>query len=255
MKEQKAKILLFDIETAPNLGYFFNLYQEGNILGIKEHWYILSFAWKWLDEKQTHVLGLPNFSSYKKDKQNDFALVKKLWELFDEADIIIAHNGGPFDIKKSNVQFIKHGLRPPSPYKIVDTKKEAKQHFRFDSNKLDDLGDFLGLGRKLQHNGWELWHGCLNGDKKSWDVMLKYNKQDVVLLEKVYSKLLPWMTNHPNINLLNGTVAACANCGSHRVQKRGYSITRTAKKERYQCQDCGAWSLGKSQSVKDLIIR
>lgn len=241
MINKKPRILLYDIETAPNLGRYFELYREGNIIWKEQDWYILSFAYKWLGEKKTTVYSLPQFvDTYKKDKQNDRDIVRKLWELFDEADIVIAHNGNSFDQKKSNARFIYHGFKPPTPYKEIDTKLVAKKYFRFDSNKLDDLGDYFKIGRKLQTGGFSLWKGCMEGDKKAWRTMCDYNIQDVILLEKVYEKMKPWMTNHPNIGLMTGYMTVCPNC-SGPVIKRGFSYTRTSKYQRWQCILDGSW--------------
>lgn len=252
--QRKSKILLFDIETSPNLGYCWGKWEQ-NIIDFKENWYILTFSYKWLGEKKTHVLSLPDFPTYKGNRENDVELVAELWKLFDEADVIIAHNGDSFDIKKANSRFVQHGMTPPTPYKTIDTKKVAKAYFRFDSNKLDDLGQYLGLGRKLDTGGFELWLGCMAGEKKSWDLMCKYNKQDVVLLERVYLALRPWMTNHPNANLTNETTCNCPICGSANVQKRGFAITRVSKRQRLQCLDCGGWSQGQSVKLGDVVIR
>ncbi len=136
---KRPRVLIFDIESAPNLGYIWGKYEQDVLSYVKE-WYMLSFAFKWLGEEKTHVFGLPQYPLYKKDKMNDKQLVESLWKLFDEADIIIAHNGNSFDIKKSNARFIFHGMKPPSPYKSIDTKLVAKRSFNFNSNKLDDLG-------------------------------------------------------------------------------------------------------------------
>lgn len=178
-KESHSKILLFDIETSPNLGYVWGKWEQ-DVVSFKEYWYIICFSYKWLNEKETHVVALPDFKTYKKDKTDDAELCKKLWELFNEADVIIAHNGDQFDIKKSNARFIKHHFDPPSFYKTIDTKKVAKKYFKFDSNKLDDLGDYFKIGRKLQTGGFNLWLGCLSNDKKSWNIMKEYNKQDTM---------------------------------------------------------------------------
>ncbi len=226
------KILLFDIETAPNLGYIWGKYEQ-DVLDYVEEGYMLCFAYKWLGEKDTICL---------RAKGNRTKLVKALWKLFNEADVIIAHHGDQFDIKKANAYFAKAGLPPPSPYKTVDTKKVAKRYFKFNSNKLDDLGNYLGLGRKLQTGGFELWKGCMRNDKKSWAKMMEYNCQDVILLEEVYIKLLPWITNHPD----RGQNLECPNCKG-KTERRGFSITRIGRKQRYQCQECGAWSLGKTE--------
>jgi RNase P subunit RPR2 len=84
------------------------------------------------------------------------------------------------------------------------------------------------------------------GDEKAWRMMKKYNCQDVKLLEKVYLKLLPWIHNHPNMNLFNrADRPVCTNCGSHHLQSRGYSRTKTQVYRRWQCTDCGKWQRGK----------
>lgn len=240
-KVQTRKILFFDIETAPNIGYIWGKYEQ-NVIKFIEEGYMLCFAYKWAHQKQTKVISLPDFDLYKKDMRNDTELVKKLWDLFDEADIIIGHNGDRFDIKMTNKYFTKAKLNPPSPYKTVDTLKVAKKYFKFNSNSLTDLGTYLGLGQKLETGGFKLWEDCMNGDRKAWAKMMKYNKQDVVLLEQVYQRMLPWMSTHPD-TAKNGH---CENCGSDQLQKRGFSVTRTSKKQRLHCQNCGVWRLGRA---------
>lgn len=242
-KKSKVKILLYDIETMANLSYVWGKYEQDTI-AVEKHWYMLTFAYKWLGESRTHVKSLPDFPMYKKDKTNDSELVYELWKLFDEADVIIAHNGNAFDVKKTNARFIKHKLPPPTPYKTIDTKLIAKRYFKFDSNKLDDLGDYFGIGRKINTGGFSLWLGCVAGDKKAWKKMCDYNIQDVILLEKVYLEMLPYMTQHPNINLLQGTTHNCPNCGSKDTIKRGKNHTRVSTSQRYQCKDCKSWSQG-----------
>ena len=237
------KVLLFDIEIAPIVGYTWGLWEQ-NVIDTKEEWYMLTFSYKWLGEKKTHVRALPDYKTYKKDKKNDKELVSELWRLFDEADVVIAHNGDAFDIKKANIRFIKHALCPPSPFKSIDTKKVAKTCFKFDSNKLDNLGKYLGVGEKLDTGGFELWLGCMSGDKKSWKLMCDYNKQDVILLEKVYLALRPWMKNHPNLSVLDNKPHNCPNCTSSHVTHRGYGMNTKSKYERLQCQTCGAWFKG-----------
>ncbi len=235
----EPKILFFDIETTPNIVYTWGIWEQ-NAIDVIEDWSLLCFAYKWFGEKGVYAEGA---------KGEEKLLVKELWQLFNEADIIVAHNGDQFDIKKANALFVKYGLKPPAPYKTIDTKKVAKKHFRFDSNKLDELGRYLGLGRKIQTGGFELWKGCMAGDKKAWKTMLAYNKQDVLLLEKVYLKMRGWMTTHPNMNLLNGEGCSCPNCGSTNMHRRGFLITRVGRFQRWACQVCGAWAKGEKIGV------
>ena len=83
--------------------------------------------------------------------------------------------GDEFDIKKANARFIYHGLKPTKFYLSIDTKKVAKKYFKFDSNSLSSLGEYLGLGEKVDTGGYSLWKGCLLGDPASWKKMKMRN--------------------------------------------------------------------------------
>lgn len=241
-KKVGTKILLYDIETMSNLAYVWGKYEQ-NVISYEKEWYMLSFAYKWLGEKQTHVLSLPDFKGYTKNKTNDKALVAELWKLFDEADIVIAHNGNSFDQKKANAKFVEHGMKPPSPYKQIDTKLVARRYFNFNSNKLDDLARLFGFGRKLDTGGFDTWLGCASGDMKAWRKMCFYNKHDVVLLEKIYLKMRGWMTNHPHVGVLSDDKEVCPNCNAKALQKRGFGIRgNLTKVQRFQCTACGGWT-------------
>lgn len=196
---------------------------------------------------------MSDYKGYKPGDIDDKKLVTEIWNLLDSADIVIGHHSDSFDIKKLNARFVFHGLNAPSPYKTVDTKKVAKKYFRFDSNSLNNLSEYFALGQKIDNGGFSLWLRCIAGDASAWKIMKKYNKQDVVLLEKLYLKLRPFINNHPNLNIIGGTTHQCPSCESHNVQKRGYSPTKTGKKQRYQCVDCGSWSSGPYERVKNVL--
>lgn len=235
---KQSKVLVYDLEISPNLGWVWQKY-DTNVIQFEQEWELLSFSYKWLGERKTVAVG--------QDTVNEEALVLRLHQLFDEADIVIAHNGDRFDQKMANVKFMEYGLVPPSPYKSIDTLKVAKRYFRFTSNKLDDLGQKLGVGKKAATGGFETWMGCIRGDSKAWKKMLAYNKQDVVLLEKVYLKLRPWMDNHPALNVLEGRPGSCPKCGLGPLQSRGTrKTTKTGTYTRFQCQSCGGWSSGRT---------
>lgn len=251
-RKNAGRVAFVDIETAPILGYTWGMWEQ-NLLGIKKDWYILSFSVKYLGQKKVHTYGLPDYKLYKTDKENDLELCKELWRVFDESDVIVAHNGDHFDIPKANARFIVHGMNPPSAYINLDTKKFAKRGFMFTSNKLDDLGIALGTERKLSTGGFSLWLRCMAGEKKAWDKMKKYNGQDVVALEQIYLKFLPWATKYANANLFQKTADHCPRCGSAHLQSRGYRFTSSGQQARYQCQKCGGWATGKFTGVKGVL--
>lgn len=223
------KILLVDIETSPNLAYVWEKYEQ-DVLSFEKERELISFAYKWLGKSvKVHCLGDCNAKT----------LTGKLHTLFNKADVIITHNGDKFDIKMANSFFVHHNLLPPSPYKTIDTLKIARSKFRFNSNKLNDLGQYLNVGRKIETGGFKLWLECLRGNKRAWKKMKRYNKRDVDLLEKVYLRLRPWATNTPDINP-SGII--CPTCGSAKVQKRGFNINKVFRSQRFQCMTCGHWS-------------
>ena len=235
------RIILVDIETAPLIGYAWDIYNRHggrHIIEVRDDWFILSFAYKVLGEKKVRAHTLPEFPGYASDKENDKKLVEKLWSVLDEADVVVAHNAQAFDIRKSNARFIYHGLGPPRPYQTVDTLRYARRYFKFDSNKLDDLGHYLKVGRKLPHTGKALWLGCMAGDRKAWRLMRRYNIQDVALLERVYRKLAPWSVNHPNLNFITRR-DACPVCQSSKYTAKGWHYLRTGKRQRCLCLSCG----------------
>jgi len=237
----KARVLLYDVEVSANVGDTWGKYEQ-NVIQFRRDWYMLCFAYKWLGEKKTHVVALPDFDRYKTDPENDIDVIEKLHKLFNEADIIIGHNSKSFDDKMSQTRMVIHGFDPPLPYKQLDTKQIAKASFRFTSNKLDDLAKFLKLPGKLETGGYGLWLGCEAGDPSAWRKMKKYNKQDVVLLEQVYLRLLPWVKNHPSMAILNESLQGCKNCAGTNLEKRGTYPTNSGIKQMWFCRDCRAWN-------------
>jgi len=235
-------ICFIDIETAPITGMAWGMFEQ-NLVHVTEPTYILSYAIKWRGESKIKTRALCDYPGYSKNKKSDKALAADLWKDLDRADIIIAHNGDAFDIKKINSRLIVHGLPKPSPFKTIDTLKIARRNFKFDSNKLDNIGRYLQVGRKLPNTGMDLWLGCMNGDPASWRTMRRYNAQDIVLLENVYEKIKSWDKSHPSLTAYDDK-PGCPTCRSSNVQARGFNVAKTRKTQRMHCQGCGAWYSG-----------
>lgn len=243
------KILLLDIETSPMTAYVWGIWDQNispnHIIDSSE---VLCWAAKWLGEDEIM------FDSVHQSKPK--AMLKKIYDLISEADAVVHYNGTKFDMPTLNKEFLLYGMDPPAPYKQIDLLKTMRSSFKFPSNKLDYVSQRLGLGKKVEHKGMELWTACLDGDNDAWETMEKYNKQDVVLLEQVYVRVLPWIKQHPNRNLFSDS-PCCPTCGHTEVQKRGKAVTTTGSYQRYQCKACGSWSqstaaIAKSATIKNL---
>jgi DNA polymerase elongation subunit (family B) len=230
------KILLLDIETAPNLVHVWGLYDQNVAINqIQAAGYVLCWAAKWYGDKEVQ------FDSVHQSKP--LRMLKRIHKLVDQADVVVHYNGTKFDMPTLNKEFVLHKLDPPAPYRQVDLLRTARSQFRFPSNKLDYVAQALGLGNKVKHPGHSLWVQCMAKDPEAWEMMETYNKQDVALLEKVYDRLLPWIKNHPNHGVYDEPgIPVCPNCGHHHLQRRGFARTVANKYARYQCMNCGTWS-------------
>lgn len=239
------RIVTLDIETAPLQSYHWGLWDQN--IGLEQiavEWTILSFSAKWLGEKKVFYKDTGGRGVDK--VRDDKALLEELWNILNEADIVIAQNGQAFDIKKINARMIMAGMKPYSPIKIVDTMLVSKKHFSFTSNKLAWLSGHLTTAKKSEHKlfpGFELWAECMKDNAKAWAEMKKYNCIDTVATEELYLKLRPWVEGHPNVAIYSEMEEMlCPKCNSDKVQKRGKAFTQTGEYHRFQCQDCGGWS-------------
>jgi hypothetical protein len=246
MQTIKPKILFLDIETLPLESYTWGLFDQNVGLDmIKTEWSLLSYAAKFLGSNKIYYAD----TQHKRSIRDDSDLLHAIHALLDEADIVVAQNGKQFDIKKINARMIMAGIKPYSPVRVVDTLIVAKTVAQFTSNKLAWLSKYITDSPKSDHKdfpGFELWKECMERNPKAFRELKKYNIQDIISLEKVYKRLLPWIVGHPNLGAYSEE-ACCTNCGSKNVQHRGFTVLQQGKYHRYHCQDCGKWNRGKIQ--------
>ncbi len=247
-------ILLWDVETAPIVAAVWGLYnQDIHHDSIIEDWFIICASWKWLHKKKIHSVSLlGDERRFKANHKDDYYVIETLHKILSKADVLVAHNGDAFDLKKFNSRAIYHGFKPIPPPKTVDTLKEARKNFKFTSNRLDYLGQHLGVGKKID-TPKGLWMRALRGVKSAIKTMVVYCNGDIKILEEIYLKLKPWMANHPNYNVyVNEEDQKCPNCGGYDLRQEGHRFTKTGKKKRFSCRSCGKWS-SSGKNVEDFV--
>lgn len=242
---KRPRIITFDIETSPILGYVWQAF-DASLIHIVEDRFILSFAYQVYGQTKVYTKGLCDCKNPKVDKE----LVAELWKLFNEADILVGHNIDNFDIKIVNDRFMHWDMEPPAHYHTIDTLKLYKRAAKSTKNNLDYLCQRLQIDGKQQHHGKDLWISCINDRTKTkdWKKMLQYNAQDVRINTELYTKLRPWITNHPNIATFTNE-KVCPNCGSHDLGSDGIRWAQGTKYRRLKCRGCGATA--KQQILKD----
>lgn len=248
------KIVLFDIETTPLKGWVWskwnnNLYEEQII----QEWFVLSWSAKYLNDD---VVSSDVLTSEEVLNEDDSRIIKNIYKYLEKANIVIAHNAKKFDCKRLNTRFIYYNL-PPLDYKIIDTLDEARKHFSFTSSRLDDLAKFFGFEGKNK-TSFSLWSKCMQGNIDALEEMRVYNVQDVVVLEKIYKKLRPYIKHHPNLGNMDNK-ECCPSCGSTNMIRYGMYYTNTSTYPKYRCSDCGSLSRRRQnennkEKMKNLLV-
>jgi hypothetical protein len=235
----KPKVLIYDVETAPIMGYVWSLWKQNVALNqIEKDSHLLSWSAKWLDEDEVMYAD----QRHAKNIEDDKKIVAELWKLLDEADIVITQNGKSFDDKVVNARFVMHGMKPPSTFRHIDTKLIAKKHFRFTSNKLQYMTDKLCKKYKKSGHakfpGFSMWKECMKGNVEAFEEMKAYNELDVLSLEELYKILIAWDST-VDFNVYHDSDGFICTCGHTELKKNGFHYTNLAKYQRYTCTNCG----------------
>jgi predicted RNA-binding Zn-ribbon protein involved in translation (DUF1610 family) len=248
-KKRMSKILFFDLETAPMKAFVWGKWgvdiPDDFII---EDWFVFCWSAKWLWDDKIISMSLTK----KEVKQcNDKRIMKGLWNLFDEADIIVAHNLDKFDEKRSKTRFLKYDMGLPSPYQKVDTLKVLRRNFNITSNRLDYVAKrFLGIDGKMETEKG-LWQRVYNNDDGAMEAMVLYCEQDIRVLEDVYMYIRKYHRQHPNIALIEEDTGSltCKTCGHDEVEECGEHRTMVNAYTAYRCKDCGSISYGRKGQV------
>jgi hypothetical protein len=232
------KTLHIDIETSPNLAYVWGLFKQNvglNQIVKPARMICASYAWEFDDTEFV--------AEWQKGGRR--RMLRTLHDALAEADAVVHYNGKSFDTPHIFREFVEHGFGPPAPFAQIDLYQAVKRNFRFASGKLAHVAEALELDGGKLATDMTLWTRVLEGDAEARAEMEAYNRRDVVLLQDLYDRILPWIPGHPNVGLYDDTVEpACTKCGSANVIKNGRAFTSAGAFQRYQCRDCGAWSRG-----------
>ena len=233
-----SRVLLLDVETSPAIADVWKLHDENISLDqLIQPSRIICWAAKWLGARDVH---------YADERSGKRKMFQGIHALLSEADATVTYNGLCFDLPKLDGSFLEHDLPPAPPVVAIDLYQTVRK-LGYQSGKLAFIGPHLKIGEKVKHEGFSLWRSCMEGDKKAWGRMKKYNLQDVRLLDGLYTKLRPYIRNHP---YLAATTGKCPACQSSNAESRGNRRTKTLVIQRLKCGNCGLWYDGNRQRMR-----
>ncbi len=247
----KLSILFFDIETAPRLAAIWHPAQKYiNYEQMVEDDFLFTWSAKWEGKQEVFSARLTRKEVL---AQDDSRIMRKLADLVREADVVVAHNGDQFDLKRLNARVVFHQDEPLGPYESIDTLRLAKQNFGLPYYKLDYLAQHWNLGTKIDTD-MQLWIDCYYGDVKQMKLMEDYNKHDVILLEKIFQYMRPYVRRLKRLHdaEFDGQIL-CPNCGTEgteleeggriqNFQRRGFYRTQASTFVKLQCQNCKGYT-------------
>ena len=230
--------LFFDIETSPNIGMFWEAGFKKRIDydNILEERKIICICWKFEDEKQVSALTWDS-------KQNDKKMLIDFIKVLNTADEVVGHNGDRFDLPWLRTRCLFHRIEMFPFYQTIDTLKTSRARFKFNSNRLNYIANYLGFGGKIKTE-FKLWKDIvLHKNQKALESMVKYCKKDVALLEKVYKEMRVHMPVKTHFGVIYGQdKRTCPECGSSDVVLSKHVVTATGvKKVQRQCKSCGKY--------------
>ena len=227
-------VLVMDLETLPILGYVWAAF-DTNLIRVKEDWSIACWSAKWYGDERV----MSDVMTVKEAKtRDDKRICASLWKLFDDADVIIGQNAKQFDFKKMNTRWWFHHMGPPSSYRAIDTLETARKAFSMTFNNLDYLGNYLGVGKKKETGGFDLWDNFMKGDKEARALMVEYCIGDTELCERVYKSMRPWVPSHPKMTVYNKIKGVCPVCFSANYKNIGYYQAPVQQYAEFRCSDC-----------------
>lgn len=240
--DSKPRILVLDIETAPAAFWGWGMFNQNfGVEQVKEDPYILCVGYQWLGEREVGCLTLWELGAE--------TMLQRTRELIQLSDAIVSKNGIKFDYPWICTEFLKYRIPLPRDPTHIDLDKVAKSQFRFLSNKLEYILNYLDMKGKVDTGGFKLWREVIEGKEAAQNKMVRYCKFDVRQTGRLYNRMKGYIKSHPAMRSLGST--ACPTCGSLKTKKDGLRRTACYHIQQHQCLavGCGRYFSGKRWKV------
>lgn len=256
------KVLFLDIETAPSLGFYWSLWSNPMQSMIIKRQHMIGWSAKWMFDSEIYSQIM---TPKEVDDRNEKKIIKAIWDLVDDADIVVGHNAKAFDMRHLNARFIENGMPKPSSYLIIDTLKHCRKAFKWESYRLDFIGrEIFGIEGKME-TPKKLWFDAVNApylrkggtrekQKEALEIMEEYNKEDIRLLEDVYFLVRPYINPHPNLSLfVDDGSELCPVCTSKNYETVSEYSTYVNIFPECRCKDCNSLFRMRKNSTPEQI--
>lgn len=242
----KRKRLFWDVETCPDVGFFWQPSRRAsisydNIVFERE---IICICYKWEGEEEVYSLDWTD---------GEKKMLETFLPIINDATESIAHNGDNYDLPFLRGRCLYHRIPMFPEYSTIDTLKwvKGKTGFRFNSNRLDYIGKFLGYEGKSETN-YGMWKTLtidrfIKKQKEAKDVlkeMVEYCENDVRLLEYIFAEINNYKKHSFNYAVASNVSDAdnkwrCPECVSSNVYCNKTNTTRMGTVRRQMvCKDC-----------------
>lgn len=144
--------------------------------------------------KPAEIYRVDQFSLYRKEPWNDMAVVEAIRTRLEDFHVAVSYNGFNFDLPMLNTRLVAQHKRVLSPVvKHVDLISVSRRRMRLSSNSLETLLDTMQAKERKTRLSPEVWKRAVRGEKRSLDAICRHCKADVVTLEEVFNRLIPFL--------------------------------------------------------------
>lgn len=150
---------------------------------------LLTYAIKEFGKNVT--LGSKITTEEVRSKTLDKQLVKRLIKDFSKFDVVITYYGSRCDLPYMRTRALKWNIPFPSYgyIKHIDMYYVVKNKLSLNRNSLENACALLGIKGK-NHVFGDIWMRAVTGHQPSIDYIYSHNVIDVVILEKLYNKMI-----------------------------------------------------------------
>lgn len=135
------------------------------------------------------------FAITKKDRleAEDIGVIAPALDRINDFDMIVTFNGYYFDVPFLNARGAYYGLSPiRADIKHVDLFFVMKRNFKLANKSLEAACRFFGITGKTSLNP-KIWAKAHVWDKDALDYIIRHNRNDVVILERLYKRVVPYL--------------------------------------------------------------
>lgn len=143
---------------------------------------VLCACFKFQDEKKIRTV-----EAFR--KADEKAALLEIRDHLEDAQIIVTWYGKMYDIPMITARMMRHGIKPPALKMHIDLKFIHAHRCATQGHRLENVAKDLALKFQKYEVEAEAWQAATDGDRPSFNRIVKHCQQDVLITEEVLDRM------------------------------------------------------------------